>query len=102
MIAEVSEEALLKRHDQGWLTEYSDSLDEVIALIKKYRASNGNPNTPNGGVSIGYIGNVVELWEALAKEEELLVELGSDQTSCHLPFGGGMFLIFLLTPTYVF
>jgi urocanate hydratase len=31
------------------------------------------------------------LWERLAVEEELLVELGSDQTSCHNPFNGGYY-----------
>ena len=36
---------------------------------------------------------MVTLWERLYKEHqdtgELLVDLGSDQTSCHDPFGGG-------------
>ena len=81
--AELSEEALMKRYNQGWLTEYSRDLEEVIASIKKYRAEGV------GGVSIGYLGNVVDLWERLAEEDELLVELGSDQTSCHLCYGGG-------------
>ena len=35
------------------------------------------------------------LWERLFKEYqdtgELLVDLGSDQTSCHDPFGGGYY-----------
>ena len=26
----------------------------------------------------GYLGNIVDLWEAFAKEEEMLVELGSE------------------------
>ena len=36
---------------------------------------------------------MVDLWERLASEpeEDLLVSLGSDQTSCHNPFGGGYF-----------
>lgn len=29
--------------------------------------------------------------ERLAEEKELLVELGSDQTSCHNPFNGGYY-----------
>jgi urocanate hydratase len=29
--------------------------------------------------------------ERLVKEKELLVELGSDQTSCHNPFNGGYY-----------
>lgn len=45
----------MKRHKQGWLEMYSTKLDEVIALIKKYR-------TTGQSVSIGYLGNVVDLW----------------------------------------
>jgi urocanate hydratase len=29
-------------------------------------------------VSIAYLGNIVDVWERVAKEEDLLVELGSD------------------------
>ncbi|KAI6234548.1 Imidazolonepropionate hydrolase [Aphelenchoides fujianensis] len=56
-------------------------------------------------ISIGYLGNVVDLWSvashfllqtaglkgATGREKELLVELGSDQTSCHNPFAGGYY-----------
>jgi len=46
-------------------------------------------------VSIGYHGNVVNLWERLVEEYEktgeLLVDMGSDQTSCHNPFNGGYY-----------
>eukprot|EP00939_MAST-03C_sp_MAST-3C-sp1_P001673 g1673.t1 len=85
VIAEVNEDALRKRHDQGWLTEWSDDLDDVIASVRKYR------ERPAVGVSIGYLGNVVDLWERLADEEDLPVHLGSDQTSCHLVYGGGYY-----------
>ena len=52
---QVSEEAVKKRYNQGWLQEYTSSLDEVITKIKQYRAE--------GQVtSIGYHGNVVKLW----------------------------------------
>lgn len=41
------------------------------------------------------IGNIVTIWEALVehydKTGEKLVDLGSDQTSCHNPYGGGYF-----------
>uniref|UniRef100_A0AC34FJ66 Urocanate hydratase n=1 Tax=Panagrolaimus sp. ES5 TaxID=591445 RepID=A0AC34FJ66_9BILA len=84
VIAEISEKALLKRHHQGWLDIYSDNLDTVISHIKEYRQN-------KQAVSIGYLGNVVDLWEKLAKENELLVELGSDQTSCHNPYNGGYY-----------
>ncbi|MBW04364.1 Urocanate hydratase, partial [Eschrichtius robustus] len=46
-------------------------------------------------LSLGYHGNVVALWERLVREldttGELLVDLGSDQTSCHNPFNGGYY-----------
>uniref|UniRef100_A0A8C6EL58 Urocanate hydratase 1 n=1 Tax=Microcebus murinus TaxID=30608 RepID=A0A8C6EL58_MICMU len=46
-------------------------------------------------LSLGYHGNVVALWERLAHilatTGELLVDLGSDQTSCHNPFRGGYY-----------
>jgi urocanate hydratase len=87
VIAEVSKKALRKRHEQGWLTEWSDDLDEIIFCIRKYR----NEPPASGGVSIGYLGNVVNLWERLVDEPDLSIELGSDQTSCHLVYGGGYY-----------
>uniref|UniRef100_A0AC34Q2F6 Urocanate hydratase n=1 Tax=Panagrolaimus sp. JU765 TaxID=591449 RepID=A0AC34Q2F6_9BILA len=84
VIAEICEFALLKRHKQGWLDFYTSDLDDLIVKIKEYRSK-------KQGVSIGYLGNVVDLWEKLAKEDEILVELGSDQTSCHNPYGGGYY-----------
>ena len=41
--------------------------------------------------SIAFLGNIVDVWERLAKEEESLVDLGSDQTSLHNPYGGGYY-----------
>lgn len=41
-------------------------------------------------VSIAYQGNVVDLWERLANED-IAVELGSDQTSLHNPWAGGYY-----------
>jgi urocanate hydratase len=40
--------------------------------------------------SIGYVGNIVTLWERLA-EREIKVDLGSDQTSLHNPWQGGYY-----------
>ena len=40
-------------------------------------------------------GNVVDLWERLANESELLIDLGSDQTSLHNPYGGGYYPVSL-------
>ena len=42
-------------------------------------------------VSLGYIGNVVDLWEKLAELDDIEIELGSDQTSLHNPYAGGYY-----------
>ncbi|XP_067001642.2 urocanate hydratase [Anabrus simplex] len=88
VVAEVSEAALKKRHEQGWLMEVEKDLDKLVARIKRARQN-------KEAVSIGYSGNAVALWEKLAEEFERtgdrLVDLGSDQTSCHNPFRGGYY-----------
>ncbi|XP_013408281.1 urocanate hydratase [Lingula anatina] len=88
VIAEVSEEALRKRYDQGWLMEIADSLEDCIRKIRHARQD-------QLAVSIGYHGNIVDLWERLVYEYDstgdLLVDIGSDQTSCHNPFLGGYY-----------
>ncbi|XP_065332737.1 urocanate hydratase-like [Cloeon dipterum] len=86
VVAELDENALKKRHAQGWLTEIEDDLDRLIEKIRTAKAK-------KKAVSIGYLGNVVSLWEKLAEVHqqtgEILAELGSDQTSLHDPYGGG-------------
>ncbi|XP_060127378.1 urocanate hydratase [Zootoca vivipara] len=88
IIAEVDEAALLKRHLQGWLMEITSSLDHCIAQLREAKKK-------KMALSLGYHGNVVDLWERLAEEfnttGELLADLGSDQTSCHNPFNGGYY-----------
>lgn len=84
VIAEVDPAAMKKRHQQGWVQETTESLDECVAKIKEAKAA-------KRAVSIGFLGNVVSLWERLAEEKEPLVQLGSDQTSCHNAFNGGYF-----------
>ncbi len=41
-------------------------------------------------MSMAYVGNVVDLWERLA-DEDINVDLGSDQTSLHNPWAGGYY-----------
>lgn len=88
VIAEVDESALMKRHQQGWLMEVTNSLDGCIQRIRKAKKDKEM-------LSLGYHGNIVDLWERLVEEYEktgeLLVDLGSDQTSCHNPFSGGYY-----------
>lgn len=83
VIAEINPKALHMRHEQGWLQEIEEDLDKVIQRIKKARQE-AKP------VSLGYLGNIVNLWEKLA-EENIHIELGSDQTSLHNPWMGGYY-----------
>jgi urocanate hydratase len=83
IIAEVDPKALQKRLDQGWLMEAEADLDRVLRRVEEARAA-GEP------LSLGYLGNVVDLWEKLAAAG-VNVDLGSDQTSLHLPFSGGYY-----------
>ncbi|KAF1325092.1 Urocanate hydratase, partial [Globisporangium splendens] len=85
--AEIDASAVKKRHEQGWVDEVAADLDACIARIRCAREE-------KKPVSIAYHGNVVTLWERLADEAdkgELLVELGSDQTSLHNPYNGGYY-----------
>lgn len=88
VVAEVSSEALYKRHKQGWLLEVASDLEDLVKKIKSARDE-------KRAVSIGYHGNIVDVWEYLAKHYEgtgeRLVDLGSDQTSLHNPFNGGYY-----------
>ena len=83
VIAEVNPKAIKKRYDQGWLNEMYDDLDQVIDRMMEARKN-------KEAVSIGYEGNIVDLWEALV-QKGIYVELGSDQTSLHNPYGGGYY-----------
>ena len=83
VVAEINPRALRTRQEQGWLMESTDDLDEVVRRVERARQA-GEP------LSLGYLGNVVDLWEHLV-EQGVHVELGSDQTSLHLPFSGGYY-----------
>lgn len=83
--AEVNEKALDKRHAQGWINEKFTSLDELVQRVQKAVADKET-------VSMGYAGNVVEVWEKFA-EEGIHIDLGSDQTSSHNPWAGGYYPI---------
>ena len=49
-----------------------------------------NAASNNKAISVGHIGNIVELWERIV-ERNVNVDLGSDQTSLHNPYQGGYF-----------
>ena len=83
VIAEVNEKAIHTRHSQGWVDEVYNDLDSLLARIKE-GVERGE------SVSIAYHGNVVDLWERVANED-IQVDLGSDQSSLHNPWAGGYY-----------
>ena len=83
VIAEVNEKATKKRHQQGWVDEVVYDLNELVKRIQSAKSKKEI-------VSIAFQGNIVEVWEKLA-EEEIYIDLGSDQTSLHNPWAGGYY-----------
>lgn len=81
--AEVNPAAVNKRHEQGWVDEVFTDLPALLARVNEARAKGET-------VSIAYQGNVVDLWEYLA-DNNVEVDLGSDQTSLHNPWAGGYY-----------
>jgi len=83
VISEINPAAVEKRIEQGWLNEAYSDVDRVIDRMLEAK-ENGH------AVSIGHIGNIVDLWERLV-ERNVSIDLGSDQTSLHNPWQGGYF-----------
>jgi len=83
IIAESNAHAAHKRHEQGWLTDVTDDVDAAIDMML-------NAARTGASISIGFIGNIVDLWERLV-HRDVKVDLGSDQTSLHNPYQGGYF-----------
>lgn len=81
--AEINPQAARKRHEQGWVCELVEELDELVVRVRKAQSLNET-------VSLAYIGNVVDVWEHF-DTEGILVEIGSDQTSLHNPWSGGYY-----------
>ena len=81
IIAEIDPIAANKRHQQGWLTELYDDLEKVISRSKQAVEK-------KEAISIGYLGNIVDLLEYLV-EQNITPDLASDQTSLHNPWLGG-------------
>ena len=81
IIAEIDPIAANKRHQQGWLTDLYDDLEKVISRSKQAVEK-------KEAISIGYLGNIVDLLEYLV-EQNITPDLASDQTSLHNPWLGG-------------
>ena len=81
--AEINPKASYKRHEQGWVDEVIDNLDKLCSRVKEAKKNKEI-------VSIAYSGNIVDVWEKF-DEENIFIELGSDQTSLHNPWAGGYY-----------
>ncbi|MFK5891406.1 MAG: urocanate hydratase [Flavobacteriaceae bacterium] len=83
VVAEVNKKAVHTRHSQGWVDEVVDNTDALISRVQKAKAD-------KEVVSIAYLGNIVDVWEAFASAN-VYIDLGSDQTSLHNPWAGGYY-----------
>ena len=83
--AEVNPKITKIRHEQGWVNEIIQDLDELTTRVREAM-------TNKEAVSIAYLGNIVEVWEKF-DAENVHIDLGSDQTSLHNPWAGGYYPI---------
>lgn len=81
--AEVNPKMTKIRQEQGWVNEIIEDLD---ALVARVRIAQENKEI----VSIAYLGNIVDIWEKF-DEQDIHIDLGSDQTSLHNPWAGGYY-----------
>ena len=81
--AEVNPKITHIRHSQGWVNEIIENIEDLVPRVKKALEN-------NEVVSIAYLGNVVDVWEQF-DQENLHIDLGSDQTSLHNPWAGGYY-----------
>ena len=81
LIAEVDMSRIQTRYSQGWVSKVTDSLPEALAMAREKLAA-------KEPCAIAYHGNVVDLLEYLY-DQNVTIDLLSDQTSCHVPYDGG-------------
>lgn len=81
--AEVNPNAATKRHEQGWVDLLITDIDELVTRTQQAQKD-------KEVISIGFIGNVVDVWEKF-DQENIFIHVGSDQTSLHNPWSGGYY-----------
>ena len=81
IIAEVDRSRIDTRHKQGWVKLVIDDLAQVFATAREYL----DKREP---MSIAYHGNIVNLLQ-YAVDNNIHIDLFSDQISCHNVYGGG-------------
>jgi len=83
VIAEINPKAVATRFSQGWVDEVITDMDKLISRVDKAR-------NEKKAVSIAFNGNIVDVWEHFA-DNNINVDIGSDQTSLHNPWAGGYY-----------
>jgi len=81
LIAEVDISRINTRHEQGWVSRKTASLEEAVAWAREKQAA-------KEPCAIAYHGNIIDLLEYMI-EHNVHIDLLSDQTSCHVPYDGG-------------
>jgi len=81
IVAEVDYSRIKTRLDQGWI-------DAVVSTPEQAFMEARRKITTGDSYAIAFHGNVVDLLQ-YAVENQLQIELLSDQTSCHAPYDGG-------------
>ena len=81
IIAEVDDSRIETRYSQGWVTHRTDSMEEAVKWALEHKEA-------KKACAIAYHGNVVDLLEYVL-ENNIHIDLLSDQTSCHVPYDGG-------------
>ena len=81
IIAEVDKSRIDTRKDQGWVDFIAITPKEAFDLAIEAKEN-------KNAIAVAYYGNVVELLE-YAVENDVKIDLLSDQTSCHAVYDGG-------------
>lgn len=81
IIAEVDRSRIETRYKQGWVEHVTTDLHTAFRMALSAAERHES-------CSVAYHGNVVDLLE-YAVQEDILIELLSDQTSCHAVYEGG-------------
>lgn len=81
IIAEVDDSRIETRYSQGWVSAVTRTPEEAFAVARKNQEE-GN------AIAIAFHGNIVDLLE-YAAENDVHIDMLSDQTSCHNVYDGG-------------
>lgn len=81
IVAEVDYSRIKTRHDQGWVSQIAETPEQAFKLAQENISAKKS-------TSIAFHGNIVDLLE-YAVDNNVHIEMLSDQTSCHAVYDGG-------------